>query len=147
VSGFPTTQTKHIDPSKLLKPQLIGPQGDQYTLSLDVEHPIINLFYILRWRPSEKEFDPQNTEKPDKQDLKLIYLAQVRNILIERFSEGELRTLTTDLGVDYEVLPSTGKADIARDLIAYLDRRNRVPDLIKLGQQQRPDITWPRKTD
>jgi hypothetical protein len=37
--------------------------------------------------------------------------------------------------VDYDVLPGDGKADKARELAAYLERRDRIPELIETGQQ------------
>ncbi len=69
-------------------------------------------------------------------------LAQLRQILIERFDEGELRTLCTDLGVDYENLPDAGKANKARELVEYLNRRNLIPELVDVGRRRRPDISW-----
>lgn len=69
-------------------------------------------------------------------------LARLRQILTERFSEDELRTLCFDLGVDYEVLPAEGKAGKARELVSYLERRKRLSELVKVGQRLRPDISW-----
>lgn len=68
--------------------------------------------------------------------------SRLREILNRHFSEGELRTLCFDLGVDYEDLPGRGKTSKARELIAYLERRGRLQDLIKIGQLQRPDADW-----
>jgi hypothetical protein len=74
-------------------------------------------------------------------------LAQLRQILTERFSEGELQTLCFDLGVDYEGLPGAGKIDKARGLILYLARRHRVHELVQVGRQLRPDISWEIMSD
>ena len=57
---------------------------------------------------------------PNPADSKATML---RQILAERFNEGELRTLCFDLGIDYENLPGQGKADKARELVAYFQRR------------------------
>jgi hypothetical protein len=59
-------------------------------------------------------------------------------------SEGELRTLCADLGVDYESLPPGGKADKARELVAYCERHGRVAELIALVRKVRPDVPRPR---
>jgi hypothetical protein len=67
---------------------------------------------------------------------------ELYRILIERFSDGELRTLCFGLGVDYENLPGEGKADKARELIAYLERRRNITQLVEIGKQLRPDISW-----
>jgi hypothetical protein len=73
------------------------------------------------------------------------YLVKLRQILSRRFDEGELRTLCFDSGMDYDSLPGTGKADKARELVAYFERRERIPDLVRIGKQLRPDISWERE--
>ena len=67
---------------------------------------------------------------------------RLHRILVERFDEGELRTLCFGLGVDYDGLPGAGKADKARELIAYLERRHDISQLVKVGKTMRPDISW-----
>ncbi|MCP4591244.1 MAG: DUF4365 domain-containing protein, partial [bacterium] len=69
-------------------------------------------------------------------------LTDLRKTLAKRFSEGELRMLCFDLGVSYDDLPAQGNADKARELVSYLDRRNRIPALERIGKQLRPDIAW-----
>ena len=63
--------------------------------------------------------------------------------LAKHFSDGELRTLCFDLGVDYDDLPGSGKADKARDLVAYMERRMRLADLLRVARQSRPNVLWP----
>ncbi len=70
------------------------------------------------------------------------HLVKLRQILTTRFNGGELPTLCFDLGVDYDSLSSGGKADQARELVAYLDRRGRVPELVEMGKRLRPDVSW-----
>ena len=53
-------------------------------------------------------------------------LIKLPEILASRFSDGELRDLCFDLGVDYESLAGEGKSAKARELIAYLQRRGRL---------------------
>jgi hypothetical protein len=69
-------------------------------------------------------------------------LARVRELIAERFDDEELRTLCYDLDVDYDSLAAAGKGGKARELIAYLDRYQRVEELVVLGRRQRPDIDW-----
>jgi hypothetical protein len=69
-------------------------------------------------------------------------LARVRELVAERFDEEELRTLCYDLDVDYDSLAATGKGGKARELVAYLERYQRIDELVAVGQQQRPDIDW-----
>jgi S1-C subfamily serine protease len=71
-----------------------------------------------------------------------IHLTKLRQILVNRFDEGELRTLCFDLGVDYDSLPGAGKADKAREVVAYLERREQLYELVKVGRQHRSDIPW-----
>ena len=67
--------------------------------------------------------------------------AKLKQVLTERFDNGELRDLCSELGVDHENL-GAGKAEKIRGLIAYLDRRNRLPDLAEAIRRSRPDISW-----
>jgi serine/threonine protein kinase/ATP/maltotriose-dependent transcriptional regulator MalT len=68
--------------------------------------------------------------------------ASLRQALVQRFDEGELRTLYFDLGIGYDSLPGEGTDDKARELILYLVRHDRLPELLDLGMQLRPDIPW-----
>jgi hypothetical protein len=67
---------------------------------------------------------------------------KLHHIFADCFSDGELRTLCFYLEVEYDSLPGDGKADKARELIAYLERRRDIPRLVKVGRQLRPDIDW-----
>lgn len=69
-------------------------------------------------------------------------LVQLRQTLSSRFDLEELRTLCHDLGVDFDDLPAQGKSNKARELVAYLARRNQLGRLLQVGQAQRPDIPW-----
>lgn len=69
-------------------------------------------------------------------------LVGLREMLVDRFDDTELRTLCFDLDVDYDGLSGEGKADKARELIAYLARRDRLAELVERGRQARPDIPW-----
>jgi hypothetical protein len=58
------------------------------------------------------------------------------------FNESELGDLCADLQVDYENLPGETKSDHVRELIAYLQRRNRLPELVTRCAQLRPLAQW-----
>jgi tetratricopeptide (TPR) repeat protein len=66
--------------------------------------------------------------------------AELRHLLATRLSDGDLRTLCFDLGIDYDDLPGEGKSNKIRELLAYLGRRERLPDLIQFARRLRPDI-------
>jgi len=70
------------------------------------------------------------------------YLVRLRETLAAYFDAGELRTLCFDLGVDYDDLPGEGKGNKARELIAYLERRDRLPELVRMCQGLRPHVAW-----
>jgi len=69
-------------------------------------------------------------------------VAELRQLLARRFSLGELRNLCFDLGVDYDDLPAEGKAEKARELVAYLERRERISELVAILRTRRPDVDW-----
>lgn len=70
------------------------------------------------------------------------HLTRLREILDTHFSDGELRTICFDLDVEYNNLPGEGKADKARELIAYLERHGQIGELVETGRQLRPDVRW-----
>jgi hypothetical protein len=63
-------------------------------------------------------------------------------LLTEHFDEEEFRTLCFDLSVDYDTLRGEGKAAKARELVAYLDRYDRIDDLVAMGSQMRAHLAW-----
>ena len=71
-----------------------------------------------------------------------IDLVQLRELLLKHFDKEELKTLTSDLGVDYDSLRGEGKAGKARELVAYLDRHNGLDKLREVGPRLRPEVPW-----
>lgn len=67
---------------------------------------------------------------------------KLHRLLTSRFNENELRTLCLYLKVDYEDLAGEGKTDKARELVAFLNRHDRLNDLFSEGSNLRPDIGW-----
>ncbi len=68
--------------------------------------------------------------------------AYLRRGLLECFDVGELKTLCADLGVDYQDLAGESRTDKARELIAYLERRGQVGELIEYCSVERPPFAW-----
>jgi hypothetical protein len=64
----------------------------------------------------------------------------LREALDQTFSKDELRTLCVDLGIDYEDIPGDGKDSLVRELVAYVERRGRLPELIAYVQRARPHL-------
>jgi DNA repair exonuclease SbcCD ATPase subunit len=67
---------------------------------------------------------------------------KLRQILVDYFSAGELRTLCFDLDVDYASLPGEGTANKARELVAYARRHGRLPELEDMLRRLRPRAPW-----
>lgn len=66
---------------------------------------------------------------------------ELREILTRRFATGELKNLLTyQLGLQYDELGSGGQEDRVRELIDYMERHERIPDLINGIQKERADI-------
>ncbi len=70
------------------------------------------------------------------------YRTKLRLTLDKYFNEGELRNLYFDMNVDYEGLPGESKSDKARELVAYCERRQIIPDLVAKCRQLRPNVSW-----
>ncbi|MCA9921397.1 MAG: SUMF1/EgtB/PvdO family nonheme iron enzyme [Anaerolineales bacterium] len=68
--------------------------------------------------------------------------ARLREAIVDLFNENELRTLTFDLGFDYENLAPGGKSDKARELVGACYRNGRLLDLLHLCRKERPHIAW-----
>jgi hypothetical protein len=67
-------------------------------------------------------------------------LAQLRQILIDRFDEAELRDLCFDLNIDFQILPGTAKNEKARELIVHCERRGRTAELWQRCRELRPHL-------
>jgi len=67
-------------------------------------------------------------------------LVELRRKLVEHFEENELHSLCAKFGVSYRALPDTGS--IARELIAYLERRERLDELVEECTHRHPTFTW-----
>jgi hypothetical protein len=66
---------------------------------------------------------------------------EVRRMLVAQFSMEELRTLCSDLQLNYDSFPQTLEP-MARELVAYQERRGTMPELVAACQQARPGQGW-----
>jgi hypothetical protein len=64
-------------------------------------------------------------------------LTALREFIVNRYNSEELRTMCADIDVPYDDLGGEGKTAKARELIAYLKRRNRLDDLVHYLQKDR----------
>jgi len=72
-----------------------------------------------------------------------IYQDQLLTLIDRHFNDEKLRTLCFALTVDYDNLGGRGKAANARELIALLQRQNRLPTLLEHLRQLHPTVDWP----
>jgi hypothetical protein len=66
--------------------------------------------------------------------------AGLRQILSEKFSEGDLIGLCVDLQIDYELLPGRHKGEKGQEMILYCQRRGRYEELLAAAQRLRPNL-------
>jgi hypothetical protein len=76
-------------------------------------------------------------------DVNPEYLAAIHQLLVRYFNEEELKSLCFYLNIDYADLPASGRNNKARELVRYLDRQDRLDDLQKIVQAERPHAAWP----
>jgi len=107
---------------------------------LEYTHPESLAERLSRWI----EDQVKEAKRPGELEPKRV--TRLLQILSERFDEGDLRTLCFHLKVDYDDLPAQGKTNKARELVQYLERRDRILDLLETGKQLRSDISWPEVT-
>ncbi len=64
----------------------------------------------------------------------------LRQAIVERLSIEELRVIVSDIGVDLDDLGGDTLEGRAQQLIAFLQRRDRLGDLERMLRQHRPEI-------
>ena len=69
-------------------------------------------------------------------------LAKLHQNIAACFGDQELRSLCFDLGVDYADLPAEGKDGKARELVAHMERRGRLSELVEMCRKSRPHVEW-----
>lgn len=79
-------------------------------------------------------------------DVAQQYLSAIHQLLVRYYSAEELRSLCFRVGVDYDDLPASGRANKARELVTHLDRRGRLTELQAAVQAERPNAVWPSST-
>lgn len=69
-------------------------------------------------------------------------VAKIRQLLVDAFSESELRDLCFDIEIDYESLPGHVKTDKARELLAHVRRHGQGNKLLTECRKRRPMLDW-----
>ena len=84
---------------------------------------------------------PLHVKEAESMRVKLL------EILKTRFDAEGLREIAFRLGIDYDDLRGESKTAKAVSLIEYLVHRERLPELVRVGRELRPDIRWPDVAD
>ena len=72
-----------------------------------------------------------------------LQLKQLRQLLTKHFSLEELRTLSFDLGIDFDEIGGETKSAKVREFIRYAERQGRLDDLLAEAAAARPALPWP----
>ena len=81
-------------------------------------------------------FIPSLVDKPETLRVRL------HMMIDDHFDKDELQTLCFDMGVNYDDLSGENKSGKARELIAYCERRDKIPDLVARCKKLRPTASW-----
>lgn len=65
-------------------------------------------------------------------------------LLSTYFSMSELHDFCFQLGVSFEDIPGATRSAKARELVGYMNRNGRLPELVRKGRRLRSHVTWPR---
>jgi hypothetical protein len=60
----------------------------------------------------------------------------------EYFDEAELRGIALQMGAEFENLPGSIRQVKAQSLVRWAANRELLPDLVEIGQQERPLLDW-----
>jgi hypothetical protein len=84
------------------------------------------------WYSHVKRYEPYSLKQ----------LAVLQQLLSDNFSEDTVRQFCEALDVDFKRLPEWESGGVARELVLYLARRERLDELIVLCTGQLPEIPW-----
>lgn len=110
---------------------------------------LVQVTDYLQKRRHQQAIESTKTESQPAAELEqsdASELAHLRQQFTTLFNESELRSLSFDLGVDYESLSGESKDDKARELVASMQRNGRLPELISAGKNLRPHAQWDEET-
>ena len=68
------------------------------------------------------------------------------DLLTRHFNLEELRTLCFELDIPFDELGGQGVRGVARELLLYVQRRDRLPELLATLRVERPSVAWPDAT-
>jgi hypothetical protein len=64
---------------------------------------------------------------------------------VRYFNKEELEDLLFNLGIDQDELPNATKPELAKEIILYCERHDRLERLLEICRDQRPHAEWPEE--
>lgn len=129
-------------------------QGERVPLQLLIEymdkndqrHKLERTFSLLVSDKESAKPVPPTATTPDIaeeaiQETDTRRLLNLRNQMVQLFTESELHDICLELSVDPETFDES-KPTFVRELIFYLLRRGRLPELIHICKRDRPHVAW-----
>lgn len=101
------------------------------------QEELLNALHDIDFERAPPTLDTTKSQVPNRKQLTELY-----NILISRFNLSELKDLCFHLEISYDELAGENQNDKTRELIGHLERRGQILELIRTGEQLRPDIRW-----
>ncbi|MCA9898503.1 MAG: hypothetical protein H6654_19195 [Ardenticatenaceae bacterium] len=132
---------------------LLEPKYDWYVMYINPEENLLtsNEFQMVfaDWKRRVEAFKVQQTKEQERGETAVTktqvprnLLVHLRQVLDDRFDDGDLQTLCFDLDIPYENLAGGEHRLKVLNLIQMLQRTNRIDQLISIGKQIRPDVPW-----
>ena len=72
------------------------------------------------------------------------FLRQLHQTITQHFNLAELQGLAFDLGTNWDELAGDTLSLKSQSLIGYMQRNGRLPKLLHLLQEDRPNLPWPQ---
>lgn len=89
--------------------------------------------------PTTTVITPGSSGEPFSHDV----LVHVSSLIQQYFNSAEIKDVCFRLGISYEDLEGQGPTAKSRELVTYLNRRLRLPELVTALRQLRPEAPWP----
>ena len=70
---------------------------------------------------------------------------RLKELMVRYFNKEELEDLCFDLGIDKDNLPNATKPELAKEIILYCERHDKLERLLEICRKQRPHADWPEE--
>jgi hypothetical protein len=76
-------------------------------------------------------------------DILLQNRIRLKELMVRYFNKEELEDLCFNLGIDKDDLPNATKPELAKEIILYCERHDKLDRLLEICREQRPHADWP----